>query len=223
MTRPAPRGCGGVRTCARPIRFWPGSSTAIRPSIRGHGSTSSRRWTSTEPALFQVTGQQLSVAATRRTIARIEARFDGHLPSPAELLAVDPTQLRAAGLSGRKVDTLRDLAQRLVDGRLDADALAAMPDDDFIAALTAISGIGPWTAQGVLLVALRREDVVLPGDLACERRSGTRTNSTSCRTKKKSSRLPRSGDRSAAWQRAISSRVRSTETRRKRDKGNSLG
>jgi DNA-3-methyladenine glycosylase II len=44
--------------------------------------------------------------------------------------------------------------------------LAALPDDDFISAFTAISGIGPWTAQGVLLVALRREDVVLPGDLA---------------------------------------------------------
>jgi DNA-3-methyladenine glycosylase II len=44
--------------------------------------------------------------------------------------------------------------------------LAVLPDDEFISALTAISGIGPWTAQGVLLVALRREDVVLPGDLA---------------------------------------------------------
>jgi DNA-3-methyladenine glycosylase II len=117
-------------------------------------------------ALFQITGQQLSVAATRRTIARIEALFDGHLPSPAELLAVDPRQLRAAGLSGRKVNTLRDLAARLSDGRLDEDALASLPDDDFIATLTAISGIGPWTAQGVLLVALQREDVVLPGDLA---------------------------------------------------------
>ena len=49
-------------------------------------------------ALFQVTGQQLSVAATRRTIGRIETLFDGHLPSPAELLAVEPIQLRAAGL-----------------------------------------------------------------------------------------------------------------------------
>jgi len=117
-------------------------------------------------ALFQVTGQQLSVAATRRTIGRIETRFDGHLPSPAEVLAVEPIELRAAGLSRRKVDTLRDLAQRLVDGRLDEQTLAALPDDDFIAALTEISGIGPWTAQGVLLVALRREDVVLPGDLA---------------------------------------------------------
>jgi DNA-3-methyladenine glycosylase II len=117
-------------------------------------------------ALFQVTGQQLSVAATRRTIGRIETLFDGHLPSPAELLAVEPIQLRAAGLSRRKVDTLRDLAERLVDGRLDQDTLAALPDHDFISVLTEISGIGPWTAQGVLLVALRREDVVLPGDLA---------------------------------------------------------
>jgi DNA-3-methyladenine glycosylase II len=116
--------------------------------------------------LFQVTGQQLSVAATRRTIARIDALFEGHLPSPGELLAVDPSQLRAAGLSWRKIGTLRDLAERLSDGRLDEQVLAELSDDDFIAALTAIPGIGPWTAQGVLLVALRREDVVLPGDLA---------------------------------------------------------
>src|SRR6476659_6117419 len=85
-------------------------------------------------ALFQVTGQQLSVASTRRTIGRIETLFDGHLPSPAELLAVEPIQLRAAGLSRRKVDTLRDLAERLSDGRLDEDPLAAWPDDDFISA-----------------------------------------------------------------------------------------
>ena len=117
-------------------------------------------------ALFQITGQQLSVAATRRTIARIEALFDGHLPSPGELLAVEPIQLRAAGLSWRKIDTLRDLAARLSDGRLSEEALAELSDDDFVSELTAISGIGPWTAQGILLVALRREDVVLPGDLA---------------------------------------------------------
>ena len=52
--------------------------------------------------LFQVTGQQLSVPATRRTLARIQALFGGHLPAPAELLAVDPGQLREAGLSWRK-------------------------------------------------------------------------------------------------------------------------
>jgi DNA-3-methyladenine glycosylase II len=116
--------------------------------------------------LFQVTGQQLSVAATRRTVERITALFHGRLPTPAELLAIEPAQLRAAGLSWRKVSTLRDLAERLSDGRLDADQLTTMADDEFIAELTAVPGIGPWTAQGTLLVALRREDVVLPGDLA---------------------------------------------------------
>ena len=116
--------------------------------------------------LFQVTGQQLSVPATRRTLARIQALFGGRLPAPADLLAVDPAQLRQAGLSWRKTGTLRDLAGRLTDGRLDQDALNAMPDEELMAELTAIPGIGPWTVQGALLIALGREDVVLPGDLA---------------------------------------------------------
>jgi DNA-3-methyladenine glycosylase II len=116
--------------------------------------------------LFQIAGQQLSVAATRRTVARVTELFGGHLPSPEELLAAAPEDLRASGFSWRKVNTLRDLAERLSDGRLDVERLTQLPDDEFIAALTAVPGIGPWTAQGALLVALRREDVVLPGDLA---------------------------------------------------------
>lgn len=116
--------------------------------------------------LFQVTGQQLSVAATRRTIARIEALFGGRLPEPAELLAVDPVTLREAGLSWRKISTLRELAERFSDGRLDPDVLSRLPDDELLAELTSIPGIGPWTVQGALIIALQREDVVLPGDLA---------------------------------------------------------
>jgi len=116
--------------------------------------------------LFQVTGQQLSVAATRRTLARLQALFGGHLPSPADLLAVDPGQLRQAGLSWRKISTLRDLAERLTDGRLNQGVLSSLPDDELLAELTAIPGIGPWTVQGAMLIALGREDVVLPGDLA---------------------------------------------------------
>ncbi|MDR2987631.1 MAG: hypothetical protein LBV34_22620 [Nocardiopsaceae bacterium] len=119
--------------------------------------------------LFQVAGQQLSVAATRRTLARIEAMFEGHLPSPAELLSVEPGKLREAGLSWRKIGTLRDLAERLSDGRLDQGVLQTLPDDELMAALTAIPGIGPWTVQGALIIALQREDVVLPGDLALRR------------------------------------------------------
>jgi DNA-3-methyladenine glycosylase II len=116
--------------------------------------------------LFQVTGQQLSVPATRRTLARIEALFGGHLPTSTELLGVDPAKLREAGLSWRKVTTLRDLAERLTDGRLNLDVLSSLPDEELMAELTAIPGIGPWTVQGALIIALQREDVVLPGDLA---------------------------------------------------------
>jgi DNA-3-methyladenine glycosylase II len=116
--------------------------------------------------LFQIAGQQLSVAATRRILGRVEDLFGGHLPSAAELLTVDPERLRAAGFSWRKVGTLRDLAARLTDGRLDADVLSSLSDDELLTELTAIPGIGPWTVQGALLIALQREDVVLPGDLA---------------------------------------------------------
>jgi DNA-3-methyladenine glycosylase II len=116
--------------------------------------------------LFQVTGQQLSVPATRRTLARIQALFGGHLPAPAELLGAEAGQLREAGLSWRKISTLRDLAGRLSDGRLDPDVLSRLPDDELMAELTAIPGIGPWTVQGAMLLALQREDVALPGDLA---------------------------------------------------------
>jgi DNA-3-methyladenine glycosylase II len=116
--------------------------------------------------LFQIAGQQLSVLATRRILGRIQALYGGYLPTPAELLETDPSKLREAGLSWRKVSTLRDLAERLSDGRLDLKMLSSLPDDELMAALTAIPGIGPWTVQGALIVALHREDVVLPGDLA---------------------------------------------------------
>jgi len=119
--------------------------------------------------IFQVVGQQLSVAATRTIVSRIEERFGGGLPSPAELLAADPQVLRAAGLSARKGATLRALAERFVDGRLSDAALERMTDDEVEAALTEVPGIGPWSAHGFLLVALNRPDVFLTGDIALRR------------------------------------------------------
>jgi DNA-3-methyladenine glycosylase II len=116
--------------------------------------------------IFQVTGQQLSVRATRAILSRLEQQFGGHLPSPAELLAADPQVLRQAGLSARKGATLRALAERFVDGRLSDDALSRMTDDEIETALTEVSGIGPWTAHGFLIFALDRPDVLLGGDLA---------------------------------------------------------
>src|ERR1700704_5198223 len=119
--------------------------------------------------IFQVAGQQLSVSATRKIVSRIERRFGGHLPSPAELLAADQQVLRASGMSARKGATLRTLAERFVDGRLSDEVLSHMTDDEVEAALTEVPGIGPWTAHGFLLVALDRPDVFLSGDVALRR------------------------------------------------------
>src|SRR6266853_3372903 len=119
--------------------------------------------------IFQVAGQQLSVSATRTIVSRVEQHFGGHLPSPAELLAADPHVLRASGMSMRKGETLRAIAERFVDGRLSDEALSRMTDDEVEAVLTEVPGIGPWTARGVLLVALDRPDVFLSGDLALRR------------------------------------------------------
>ena len=135
-----------------------------------------RAWTQDLPALdafstliFQVIGQQLSVRATRTILGRLEENFGGRLPTPAEMLAADPDAVRSSGLSGRKTATLREVAQRFVDGSLSDDALAGMSDEDVVTALTSIPGIGPWTAKGFLLVALDRPDVFLTGDIALRR------------------------------------------------------
>jgi DNA-3-methyladenine glycosylase II len=144
--------------------------------IDAHPNFHPRAWLDELPPLdafgtliFQVVGQQLSVRATRTIVSRLQERFGGHLPSPAELHAADPQELRASGMSGRKGSTLRALAERFVDGRLSDSALSGMTDAEIEAALTEVPGIGPWTAHGFLIVALDRPDVLLSGDLALRR------------------------------------------------------
>ena len=119
--------------------------------------------------IFQVAGQQLSVPSTRAIISHLKQRFDGHMPSPSELLGAEPRVLRDSGFSARKGETLRALAQRFVDGRLSEKALSGMSDQEVEAALTDVPGIGSWTARGFLLVGLDRPDVFLSGDLALRR------------------------------------------------------
>jgi DNA-3-methyladenine glycosylase II len=144
--------------------------------IDAHPGFRPRAWIEQLPPLdafgmlvFQVVGQQLSVRATRTILSRLEERFGGHLPSPSQLLAAEPQVLRESGMSARKGVTLRALAERFVDGRLSDEALSRMTDDEVEAALTEVSGIGPWTAHGFLIFALDRPDVLLSGDLALRR------------------------------------------------------
>lgn len=119
--------------------------------------------------VFNVVGQQLSVAATRAILARLEATQGGRLPTPAELLATDPETLRGLGLSRAKATYLRDLAERLSDGRLDEERLRSLDDDTARAELMQVKGVGRFTADGVLMLALRRPDVWPAADLALRR------------------------------------------------------
>jgi DNA-3-methyladenine glycosylase II len=116
--------------------------------------------------VFQVIGQQISVIAATAIFARLTGRFGGRVPDAGELAAVDPGALRALGLSRRKAATVQDLAQRFSDGRLSEAGLSELPDQEVIGQLTAVKGIGAWTVQGALLIALQRPDVIRPDDLA---------------------------------------------------------
>jgi DNA-3-methyladenine glycosylase II len=119
--------------------------------------------------VFQVVGQQLSVAATTAILARLEALHDGRLPTPAELVTTDAETLRGIGLSRAKAVYLHDLAERLLDGRLDLEQLRSLDDEAARAELMQVKGVGRFTADGVLMLALRRPDVWPAADLALRR------------------------------------------------------
>ena len=117
-----------------------------------------------------IVGQQLSTRAAASIWNRLLERFGGRAPTPEEVLADDPDELRsAAGLSHAKVRYLRSLAEHILDGSLDLDRLPDVPDDEVIAALTAVKGIGPWSAQIFLMFHLHRPDVLPVGDLGIRR------------------------------------------------------
>ena len=117
------------------------------------------------PGLLQaIVGQQISNGAAAAIWRRLAATPGALVP--AGLLGLDDDTLRGVGLSRPKVLHARALAQAFAEGRLHADTLAAMPDEDAVAALSAIRGMGRWTAEIYLLFALARMDVFPAGDLA---------------------------------------------------------
>jgi DNA-3-methyladenine glycosylase II len=119
--------------------------------------------------VLQVIGQQLSLSAAAAILARLEDLQGGQMPTPAELLATDAKKLRGLGMSRAKAVYLHDLAARLEDGRLDLDRLCTLDDDDARNALTEVKGVGRFTADGVLMLAVRRPDVWPAADLAFRR------------------------------------------------------
>lgn len=116
--------------------------------------------------VLQVVGQQLSVAAAAAILTRLEALHGGRMPTAAELLATDAETLRGIGMSRAKAVYLHDLAERLEDGRLVLDRLRILDDAAARTELTQVKGVGRFTADGVLMLALRRPDVWPAADLA---------------------------------------------------------
>jgi DNA-3-methyladenine glycosylase II len=115
--------------------------------------------------VYSIIGQQISGFAARAIAGRLTERFGGRIPSPAELLALDPGDLKSVGLSQRKVEYLRSLAEHIISGELQVDHLDTLSDDEVRAQITASRGLGRWTADMFLLINLERPDVLPIGDL----------------------------------------------------------
>jgi DNA-3-methyladenine glycosylase II len=117
-----------------------------------------------------IVGQQLSTRSAQAVYGRLTDRFGGRTPTPVEVLEDDPDELRTSvGLSHAKVAYLRSLAERVLDGSLDLDHLDRLPDEEVKVQLTAVRGIGPWSADMFLIFRLGRPDVLPVGDLGIRR------------------------------------------------------
>ena len=139
----------------------------IRDLMRRHGPCGLASAQRTDPfraLLHAIIAQQLSTKAAATIEARFAALFDGR-PTAAAIAATPEDRLRAAGISPQKLRYIRDLCARTADGSLALDALGALPDEDVIAALTSVKGIGRWTAEMFLMFRLHRPDVLPVGDL----------------------------------------------------------
>jgi DNA-3-methyladenine glycosylase II len=113
-----------------------------------------------------IASQQLSVKAAATIAGRLHALgAEGRPPTPEQVLALPDETLRGAGLSRAKTAYVRDVAARWLDGSLRQDAIPGLPDEEVIATLTQVKGIGRWTAEMILVFCLDRPDVLPVDDL----------------------------------------------------------
>lgn len=115
--------------------------------------------------VYSIIRQQISGYAGDAIAGRFRSLFGGRMPTPAELLATDVAALKGVGLSTAKTAYIRSLAEHVVSGVLDIDHIDTLPDDEVRRQITAVKGLGPWTADMFLLIHLQRPDVLSGGDL----------------------------------------------------------
>lgn len=109
--------------------------------------------------------QQLSGRAAGAITSRFKALYGGALPAPADVLATPDEDLRATGMSRMKVSYVKDLSGRVASGRLSLGGLDGLSDEEAVARLTEVRGVGRWTAEIFLIFAMGRLDVLPVGDL----------------------------------------------------------
>jgi DNA-3-methyladenine glycosylase II len=133
---------------------------AMREPLEGHFMALARA----------IAYQQLSGRAAAAIFGRFQALFgDGRFPDPPEVLALPDEQFRAAGMSRQKTAALRSLAEHFAAGDLGRHVFEEMDDEDVIARLTQVRGIGRWSAEMFLMFQLRRADVLPVADLGINR------------------------------------------------------
>jgi DNA-3-methyladenine glycosylase II len=113
--------------------------------------------------------QQLAGAAAAAIERRLLALFGDRVPEPKELLATPPDKLRTVGLSRQKASYLHSLAEHFLDPEMSSRRLSALPDEDVIAHVTQIKGVGRWTAEMLLMFCMGRPDVIPVGDLGVQK------------------------------------------------------
>lgn len=112
-----------------------------------------------------IISQQLSVKAAASIERRFQELFQSKVPTPEQILEKSVDELRAVGLSRPKAGYIRDLAQHIADGKLQLDQFESLSNDEIAAELTAVKGIGEWTAHMFLMFCMARADILPVGDL----------------------------------------------------------
>ena len=139
----------------------------LRDLMRRHGPCGLADRQHADPFLaltHAIISQQLSTKAAATIAGRFDALFGGR-PTPPQVAATSDSALRAVGLSGQKIRYMRDLSDKIESGVVELDRLKAMSDEEVIAALMLVKGIGRWTAEMFLMFRLHRPDVLPVDDL----------------------------------------------------------
>jgi DNA-3-methyladenine glycosylase II len=148
------------------------SDPKLAALIEETGPVDPKAWRKARPVgdafsvlLYSIIGQQISGFAARAIAGRLQERFGGRMPSPAELLALDPAALKSSGFSRAKIEYVRSLAEHIISGEFQIDRLGTLSDDEVREQISSCKGLGRWTADMFLLINLERPDILPIGDL----------------------------------------------------------